>query len=115
MDDFKKTAIVNFSDVSWLNFYSFFKDYLFIFRGEGREKERERNINVSLPLTRPLLGTSPATQACADWGLNWLPFGSQACTQSTEPHQPGLNFHSQSSIFLLFLSEKEKDLFSTFT
>ena len=39
--------------------------YLFLERGEGREKERERNINVWLPLTRPLLGTWPATQACA--------------------------------------------------
>ena len=26
---------------------------------------RERNINVWLPLTRPLLGTWPTTQACA--------------------------------------------------
>ena len=39
--------------------------YLFSERGEGREEERERNINVQLPLTRPLLGTWPATQACA--------------------------------------------------
>ena len=42
--------------------------YLFILeRGEGQEKERERerNINVWLPLTRPLLGTWPATQAPA--------------------------------------------------
>ena len=39
--------------------------YLFLERGEGREKERERNINVWLPLTRPLVGTWPATQACA--------------------------------------------------
>ena len=44
---------------------------LFIFReiGEEREKEREtsmcqRDIN-QLPLARPLLGTWPATQACA--------------------------------------------------
>ena len=29
------------------------------------EKERERNINVWLPLVYPLLGTWPATQACA--------------------------------------------------
>ena len=29
------------------------------------EKERERNINVWFPLTHPLLGTWPATQACA--------------------------------------------------
>ena len=45
----------------------FFKDciYLFLDRGEGWEKERERNINVWLPLTHPLLGTCPATQACA--------------------------------------------------
>ena len=40
--------------------------YLFIFRErEGREKERKRDINVWLPLTHPLLGTWPATQACA--------------------------------------------------
>ena len=39
----------------------------------------------------PPLGTWPATQACAlDWELNRQPFGLQAGTQSTEPHQPGL-------------------------
>ena len=27
---------------------------------------------------------------CPDWELNWWPFGSQARTQSTEPHQLGL-------------------------
>ena len=47
-------------------FYPFLKDfvYLFLERG-GREKERERNINVRLPLTCPLMGTWPTTQACA--------------------------------------------------
>ena len=39
--------------------------YLFLEKGEGREKERQRNINVWLHLTRPLVGTWPATQACA--------------------------------------------------
>ena len=39
--------------------------YLFIFRERGRERERERNINVWLPLTCPLLGTWPATEARA--------------------------------------------------
>ena len=51
-----------------LEMFYFFLDYLFIFREkgrEGKEKERERNINVWLPLARPLLGTWPATQACA--------------------------------------------------
>ena len=43
----------------------FFLINLFLDRGEGREKERERNINVWLPLTCHLLGTWPATQACA--------------------------------------------------
>ena len=36
----------------------------FTFRERGKEKE-ERNINVWLPLLHPLLGTWPATQACA--------------------------------------------------
>ena len=39
--------------------------YLFLERGKGREKERERNITVWSPLMCPLLGTWPATQACA--------------------------------------------------
>ena len=39
--------------------------YLFLEREEWREKERERNISVWLPLASPLLGTWPATQACA--------------------------------------------------
>ena len=66
--------------------------YLFLEIGEEREKERERNSNVWLPLTQPPLGTWPATQACAlDWELNPPPFGSQAGTQSTEPHQSRLN------------------------
>ena len=45
----------------------FLKDFIYFFleRGEGREKERKRNINVWLLLTWPLLGTWPATQACA--------------------------------------------------
>ena len=44
----------------YLFIYLFIKRlYLFIFR------ERERNINVWLPLQQLLLGTWPATQACA--------------------------------------------------
>ena len=73
--------------------FSFFKDFIYLFleRGEGREKEKERNINVWLPLVRPLLGTWPATQACALTGnrtidalfhrpaLNPLSYTSQEC------------------------------------
>ena len=37
---------------------------IFIYLFLEREEERERNINVRLPLSRPLLGTWPTTQAC---------------------------------------------------
>ena len=48
-----------------------------------------------LPLACPQLGTWPATQACAlDLELNWQLLGSQASTQCTEPHQPGLIYLS---------------------
>ena len=81
---------------SVVSFFSFlFKDFIYLFleRGEGKEKERERNINVWLPLTHPLLGTWPAHPGrCPDWELNWRPFGSQACSESTELHDPGLIF-----------------------
>ena len=46
-----------------LDAFGFF--YLYLERGEGKEKKRERNISVWLPLAHPLLGTWPATQACA--------------------------------------------------
>ena len=35
------------------------------FLERGKDKERERNIHVWLPLTCPVLGTWPTTQACA--------------------------------------------------
>ena len=37
-------------------------------------------------------GPSPQPGVCPDWESHWGPFGSQADTQSTEPHQPGLSF-----------------------
>ena len=36
---------------------------------------------------------------CPDWESNQRPFGLQACAQSTELHQPGLN-----PVFHLFTS-----------
>ena len=73
--------------------HSLSRFYLFLEKGEGKEKERESNSNVWLPLVCPVLGTQPATQACApDWESNHRPLGSQSGAQSTEPHQPGLFF-----------------------
>ena len=60
-------------------------------RKRGRETLMcERYIN-QLPLTRPQLGTWPATQAFALTGSQTsdLSLGPQASAQCTEPHQPG--------------------------
>ena len=64
---------------------------VFIFRerrGEGeREEEKHQCVVASrVPLTGDLT-RNPAM--CPDQELNQQPFGSQAGTQSTEPHQPG--------------------------
>ena len=65
---------------------------------KGREKEREKNINVWWTLKCPLLGTWLTTKACAlGWESNQQPFGSQSSAQSTDPHEPELEF------FLLFI------------
>ena len=64
--------------------------YFYFYRGEGREKERERNVNMWLPIRGPPTG-DPAHNPgmCPDWEWNRRRFGSQAGTQSTEPHQTG--------------------------
>ena len=66
-----------------------FLKILFIERRRDGEREGEKH-HMWLPLMHPLLGIWPTTQACApDRELNQRPFGLQASTQSTEPHQPG--------------------------
>ena len=77
------------------NLYRFKKKiYLFIYLFlEGREEERERNINVWLPLCAPPSGDLAGNLGmCPDWESNQQPCGSQAGTQSAEPHQLGLIF-----------------------
>ena len=78
----------------WLTFYLFFKRfYLFTFRENGREggregeKHQQRVVASHVPPTEDL-ARNPGM--CSDWESNWQPFGSQASTQSTEPHQLGL-------------------------
>ena len=81
---------------NFLIFKNVFKRfYLFLERGEGREKDRERNIDVreihqSVASRTPPSGDLAHNPGmCPDWEWNLQPFGSQAGTQSTEPHQPG--------------------------
>ena len=79
-------AFMNRTMLFW--FLSFFKDFidLFLKRWGGRK----RNINVWLPLTRPPTGDLACSPGrCPDWESNQQPPGSQAGTQSTEPHRSG--------------------------
>ena len=79
------------------NFNLFFKEFIYLFleRGEGKKKERQRNINAHTPShTLPTGDLAGNTSMCPHWESNQRPFGSQACTQSTEPHQPGQKFSS---------------------
>ena len=69
----------------------YIKDFIyFLDRGE----ERERNINVWLPHTCPTPGNLVCnSRMCPDWKSNQQPFGLQADSQSTEPHQPGQDLY----------------------
>ena len=72
--------------------YCFLKDfYLFTFREKRREGERKVEkhqcvVASHTPLTRDL---ALSLGLCPDRESDQQPFGSQASTQSTEPHQPG--------------------------
>ena len=76
-----------------LGVYFFKRFYLFLERWKEREKEGERNIDV-LETHRLVVSHTPPTWDLAlnlglysDWESNWWPFGLQANTQSTGPHQ----------------------------
>ena len=93
--------------------FLFLKILFIYFQAEGkvgRKRGRERSMCGCFLL----LACNPGM--CPDWESNQQPFASQASTQSTEPHQPGLyvlNFINRchhiaynfcSSLFLTFLS-----------
>ena len=93
----------------------FLKDFIYLFLERGRKGGREGNINVWLPFMHSLLETWPMIQACAlDWELNWWPFGSQAGTQSTKPHQPGPKIFFKLTL-VLKSSHTNMDCFTLFT
>ena len=73
--------------------FFFLRFYLFCFQTDGKggtEGEKQQCVVASRAPPTGDLAHNPGT--CPDWKLNQQPFGSQAGTQSTEPHQPGLGF-----------------------
>ena len=72
--------------------FLFFK-ILFILRERGREGDREGEKHPCVVASRaPPTGDLACNPGmCLNRELNLRPFGSQASTQSTEPHQPGQN------------------------
>ena len=76
-----------------LSSINFLKDFIYLLleRGEGREKEEEKHQCVAASHMPPAGDLASDPGMCPEWESNWRPFGSQAGTQSTEPHQPGLS------------------------
>ena len=74
-----------------LNYFKKYFIYLFLERGREGEREGEEHPCVVASGASPtgVLDRNPGM--CPDWDWNQQPFGLQAVTQSTEPHQQGLN------------------------
>ena len=69
---------------------NFFKGfYLFLERGREGERRGEKHECVAASHAPPTGDPADNPGMCPDWESNRWPFGSQAGTQSTEPHQPG--------------------------
>ena len=70
----------------FLDFFFIYRFYLFIL--DRREGEEHQCLVASHMPPLGYLAHNPGV--CPDWESNQRPFSSQAFTQSTEPHQPGL-------------------------
>ena len=69
-------------------FLKFFKDFIYLFleREEWKGKEGEKHQCTVASHAPPTGDLAQNPGMCSDWELNQWPFGSQACTQSTELH-----------------------------
>ena len=88
-------------------FFSFSTFYLF--RERGKEGERRKHWCVVASHTSPAGDLACNPGVCPDWDSNQRPFGPQASTQSTEPHQPGHFF-----LFLSYTKMLHLKIFLTF-
>ena len=86
-----------FSLFYFLNILLFLKQFVCRQRGREGEREGEKHQCVVVSHAPPTGDLAHNPGMCPDWELNRWPFGSQAGTQSTKPHQPGLVF-----LFLFF-------------
>ena len=96
---------------------SFFKKRFYLsILGRGREGERERGKHHCVVASHvPLVGDLACNPGmCPDWELNRWPFGSQAGTQSTEPHQPGQMYFFFETMFLCQLRNNKLMYFFLF-
>ena len=57
--------------------------------GKEGERQGEKHQCVVASQVPPTGNLACNPGMCPDWESNRQPFGSQASTQSTEPHQPG--------------------------
>ena len=81
----------------------FFKRFYLFFREKRSEGEREGKKQCMVASHTPPNGDLACNPGlCPDWESNQWPFGSQASTHSTEPHQPGM--HDVLFKYELFLS-----------
>ena len=74
------------------NNFTFLKDFIYLLleRGERRGKDEEKHQCVVIFHVPPNRDLAHNPGMYPDWELNPWPSGSQAGTQSTELHQPGL-------------------------
>ena len=74
--------------------------YLFLEKEKEGEREGEKYQCVVAPHAPPAGDLARNPGMCPHWESNWRPFGSQANTQSTEPHQPGLMINKYFHLFI---------------
>ena len=98
----------------WENWFKYFLKYflffyLFIFR--ENEGEKHQYVVASHMAHTKDLACNP--DMWPDWESNWQPFGLQACAQSAELHQPGLNIFLSTLNFSWILSHSKDCLLYT--